>query len=325
MRNDFENAVREKNKLSLATEVFLATADELASSLVFGADGEKGFPKENVLQNEEFLKAYHFARQSLSFDLPVPDETPTETKSYLASFREKNDCFACAYLLTAFCRKRAEIGHPLSLSDFLDGDGDPENSRIAYMRNSYSDAAYVVFSQGIKDASVLYPQSFAAVCEEVYYGRAGYCILPYESSEEGVLSGFRRLISKYELSPVLTCSVVTDTAVQGTTRFALFTKNVMRLDVKKLYAGKTVNEYLKITVGGPQERVLERVLFAASLSGLSCVKTESIPLPWDESSYSSDITFLIDGADAVPFLLYLSLEIPECEIGGVYTDISDVG
>lgn len=318
MRNDFENAIRRKEKISLAAEVLLSNADEIADSLAFGVGGEDGFLKESVLQSEDFLKAYTEAKNSLLFGSSLPESTPEETSGFLSSFREKSNCFITVYLLSAFCRKRADAGEGLALSRFLDGEGEPENSKIAYMRNAFSDTAYGVFSKWIKDASVTYPSSFAAVCEEVYYGRAGYCILPYESSEEGVLSGFRRLISKYELKPVLTCSVTTDFSVQSTTRFVLLSKSAMRIAVR---SGRRTCEYLKINVGGPQNDVLERVLFAASLNGLSCVKTESIPLPWDEGSYSSDITLSLDGADPVPFLLYLRLEVPECEIEGVYTDI----
>ncbi len=322
MRNDFENAARQKNKLSLAAEVFLSVADGIADALLYGEGVEGGFLKDGVIQNDAFLSAYTEARDSLCFEQSDPSETPPETASFVSSFRTETERLASVYLLTAFCRKRAEAGCPISVSDFLYDEGEPENSKIAYMRNSYSDAAYSVFSKGISGASVLYPSSFTAVCEEVYYGRAGYCILPYESSEEGVLSGFRRLISKYELKPVLTCSVVTDAAMQSTTRFALLAKNAMKMNTDGLFHGKALHEYLKITVGGPQEKASLKVLGAASLCGLKCTKTESFPLPWDEGSYSSSLTFSLSGGNPVPFLLYLSLEVPESEIEGVYTDVS---
>ncbi len=320
MRNEFENAVRRKNRLSLAAEVFLSVADELADSLLYREDGE-GFLKENVLQSDAFLSAYTEARDSLCFTNGVPPETPPETAPFLSSFREDAERLASVYLLAAFCRKREEAGYPISISDFLDGNGEPENSKIAYMRNAYSDAAYSVFSKGISGASVLYPSSFASACEEVYYGRAGYCILPYESSEEGVLSGFRRLISKYELSPVLTCTVITDVSTQTTTRFALLAKSAVKIGIGRAFSEKTLNRYLKITVGGPQEKTSLKVLTAASLCGLKCTKTESVPLTWDEGSYAGAFTFSLNGGNPAPFLLYLYLEVPESEIDGIYTDI----
>ncbi len=321
MRNDFENAARRKNNLSLAAEVFLSVADELADGLLYGEDGKGGFLKENVLQSDAFLNAYAEAGDSLCFGQSLPTGTPLETAPFLSSFRTEAERLVSVYLLAAFCRKRADAGHPISLFDFLDDGGAPENSKIAYMRNAYSDAAYSVFSKGISGASVLYPSSFSAVCEEVYYGRAGYCILPYESSEEGVLSGFRRLISKYELRPVLTCSVITDGSSQSTTRFALLAKSVEKIKTDGRFSGKTLNEYLKITVSGPQEKVSLKVLGAASLCGLECTKTESVPLTWDEGSYAGALTFSLNGDGLIPFLLYLYLEVPESEIEGIYTDI----
>ena len=321
MRNDFENAARQKNALSLSAEVLLSGADELADALLYGAGGKKGFLKENILQSDEFLSAYAEARDSLSFAGAHLDGVPKETAPFVSYFRIQAERFASAYLLSAFCRKRTATGEPIRVSDFLENEGETENPRIAYMRNPYSDAAYNVFSKAVRGASVLYPSSFAAVCEEVYYGRAGYCILPYESSEDGVLPGFRRLISKYELRPLLTCPITTDTSVQSTTRFVLLSKNAARIDTDKLFYGKNLSEYLKITIGGPQENAFDKVLGAASICGLKCTKTESIPLPWDEGRYSSSLTFSLGTGDPVPFLLYLRLEVPESEIEGIYTDI----
>ena len=322
MRNDLENAIRRKNKLSLAAEVFLWTADELADSLLIKERKKKNFLGKDILHSEEFLKAYTDLKESLTFE-KVPAEVPEETSNFLSGFRSNAECFACAYLLSAFCKKRSEAGKPITFFDFLGSEGRPDSSKIAYMRNSYADTAYEIFSSVIKNASVLYPSSFAAACEEVYYGRVGYCILPYETSEEGVLSGFRRLISKYELSPVLTCSVVTDPSLQNTTRFVLLAKSAFRVNLELKNTEIKFCQYLKISIGGPQAKVFGKVLAAATFNQLSCVKTESVPLPWDDESYSSSLTFSVGNKDIVPFLLYLKLEVPESEIEGIFADIED--
>jgi len=70
-----------------------------------------------------------------------------------------------------------------------DDDGDERNKtdagRISYLRNYYADAAYTVFASVIDEPTVMYNSDFAGVCEDVYYGRAGCCILPVESSSDG--------------------------------------------------------------------------------------------------------------------------------------------
>lgn len=75
-------------------------------------------------------------------------------------------------------------------------------ARTAYFRNAYSDLAYRRFTGMLHDPTVVYLDSLAAVCEEVYSERADLAILPIESHKDGKLSTVRRLIAQYELSPV---------------------------------------------------------------------------------------------------------------------------
>ena len=95
----------------------------------------------------------------------------------------------------------------------------------------------------------------------------------------------------------------------------------MNIDTERAYNGRTLGRYLKIAIGGPQEKAFDKVLGAASICGLRCTKTESVPLPWDEGRYSSSLTFSLDAGELISFLLYLRLEVPESEIEGIYTDL----
>ena len=98
MRNDFENAIRRKEKLSLSAEVLLSNADELAEALVFGVGGEKGFLKENILQSDEFPRAYAEARKALCFDLSSSDATPNEMAPFLLSLRNLISKFTSIFI-----------------------------------------------------------------------------------------------------------------------------------------------------------------------------------------------------------------------------------
>ena len=93
-------------------------------------------------------------------------------------------------------------------------------AHIAYFRNTYSDLAFRRFAKELNDPTVLYRESFAAVCEEVYADRCDFAILPVESSRDGLLSVTQKLVTKYELAPVFYCTV--PTTDDGTLTFGLF-------------------------------------------------------------------------------------------------------
>ena len=217
-------------------------------------------------------------------------------------------------IVAELCKEVCERAEGLQPFDFLTSEGDAENSKIAYIRTSASDEAYRIFSSVIDGASVVYPGSFAAVCEEVYYGRAGYCILPYESSDEGTLTGFMRLIRKYELCPNLICSV---TGESNVTRFVL----LGRSQYPSVYSVKSKRRYLKLSIDSSSSGTVAELTGAAAQLGYTLCKTESVPVSWDDGRYAISLTFDVTGSDVTPFLLYLELEIPECAEISAYSEV----
>lgn len=310
-----------------------------------------------LLQNDTFLREYRKCCESLSCEGAGTESITADDseRTLFSMFSRLSRLRLCRYI----CEICGKMGHGLPLSVFFGEDSENGanpareetdvreislRSRIAYVKNSYSDTAYRVFSHHIDDASVVYPGSFSAVCEEVYYNRVGFCILPYETSDEGVLPGFRMLISKYELVPVLTCPVVTDTAQSGSrvTHFVLLSKNFMRIRPSGKFA-RGSKEFLKITLDNPDGGMMANVLGAAVCSGLDHVKTESVPISWEDGCYSCSVTFSLrcadnsdstnstsgtdntggadSSSDIVPFLLYLALEVPESTPNGMYSSV----
>lgn len=345
----FHNAAKTGMFIAGAANRQVSHIYDLARCLL--TDPETGEEKPamtgNPLLSEAFLREYRSCCEALSYcEAPVRGEAPDgEVKS---AAEADIDDGAGAYPLFSLisqlsrlrlcefiCRIRRERGHALPLSVFFGGEteaaADSVSTRIAYVRNYYSDTAYRVFSHHIKGAGVVYPGSFSAVCEEVYYNRAEYCILPYETSDEGVLPGFRMLIDKYELVPVLTCPVVTDNSDSGSriTHFMLLSKNFTRIKPSERF-DRGSEEFLKITLDNPDGGVMAAVLSAALSSGLAHVKTESVPVSWEDSRYSCSVVFSIrrsrSGGEPDPirlaaFLLYLALEIPESAPGGIYSSV----
>ena len=218
------------------------------------------------------------------------------------------------YFFKTLCDEAERLGAKIKTEALFATEFSPESHRIAYIKNAISDEAYRKFSQYMKKPSVVYPTSFLAVCEEVYYGRVDYCILPYETSDEGILSGFMKLIRKFELVPSCICSVKGD---KNVTKLALLGRG---------YSSDfsfTKKKYLKTTVDSVDRFSLLRLFSVAESMNLTPCKSESVPVSWNEGRYGISVTFDTNSENVVPFLLYLSLEMPECSDKILYGELTD--
>ena len=301
------------------SERTLAHIDEAARELASLIPSEGG----SILENEDFLSAYYaLVDRSFSVDQPLPSNVPKQTQGRLSALKAEDAVNSAIFLCDAICKAKEKGGEPLKYSDFFAVNPESsEGEKIAYLRNPYSDTAFLIFSEVIKNASVSYPRDFAGVCEEVYYGRCRYCILPVETSDEGALSGFRRLIAKYELCPILSCPVSTAGGSQ-TTEFALFAKNIEFPDLEKGKSVRKNREILSFRLNAPSEMSFNKTIRALHLYGLRLLKIDSSPVAWDEGHYSFEITAECGGSSLTSALLYLTLEIPEYSPIGYYTQIT---
>jgi len=277
-----------------------------------------------VWENDAFISAYRaFTSAAFGDRGAITSAVPAENRARVDASISENAVNSAIFLCSSICEYMRSHGRELSFYDFFskNADRDPD-TRIAYLRSPYSEMAFRVFSGVIKDPSVSYPRDFAGVCEEVYYGRCKYCILPMETSDEGSLSGFRRLTSKYELCPVLSCSVSTANGAQ-TTRFALFGKSIERLRGKIGDDASKGREVFSFRLDAPTEASLNKTVKALHLYGLRIMNVNSYPVAWDEGRYSFEFSAECDGGMPEAMLLYLTLEIPEYTPIGLYLQIHD--
>ncbi|MDD4772655.1 MAG: prephenate dehydratase domain-containing protein [Eubacteriales bacterium] len=186
-------------------------------------------------------------------------------------------------------------------------------NRIAYLRNAYTDAAYIRFSGVLHNPTVTYCDDFTSVCEEVYYGRTSMCIIPIENSAEGRLSAFRNLIKKYELKIVLTCLVSSPDGIE--TRYALLKKNIERVVLAGQPRKTELFEFSVICADGSG---LSDILNAARSYGLKLNKADWTPVSYSETEYAQNLVFGIDDAEFDNFICYLSLEAPQFIAVGLY-------
>ena len=270
-----ENARRLGAEMSARLDVGRYSMDEIAHFLVYGCDGE-----------DSFLDEYRSLRQSIG---ELPAELSAQLHSSIYSYFEKKGVRAC-------------------LSKFFNGES-VSSQEIVYVKSPVSDEAYRLFCTVLENATVSYTQSFALACEEVYYGRAPYCILPYENSEEGTLSGFARLMKKYELCPHYVCSCRTENGTAG----MVLLGRAPCTDVKN-----GLEMRLRLSFYNLNGELISKVIAVAGELGLSLFKTESLPLQWDEGRYGSSVTFCATMENIIPFLIYLALDVPACSDKAIY-------
>ncbi len=123
-----------------------------------------------------------------------------------------------------FCEEFTDAGTFGFVEAYDEDESSTTTARIAYMQNTFSDRAFRIFDRVFERVGANYFPGFREVCEEVYYGRAEYAILPVSSSADGPLLSFHKLQAKYDLKIALEADVETndDTIM----RFALLRKGL---------------------------------------------------------------------------------------------------
>ncbi|MCI8388781.1 MAG: hypothetical protein HFE63_09980 [Clostridiales bacterium] len=199
--------------------------------------------------------------------------------------------------------------------DVNGSDADKPSVKIAYLKNVYADMAFRRFSEVLESPSVDYVSDFAAVCEEVYYGRADMCILPLDSSRDAKLISFCRLIDKYELKIILSCDVVSpDGGV--TTRYALLQKSAALPNRRMIEKCNSI--FFEFNFVPDQTSSLSEVLTAAEGCGLKLYKIDAIPLTYSDSEFSYDVIFSCGDGNVDAFALYMMLSVPQYDMLGIY-------
>jgi hypothetical protein len=222
--------------------------------------------------------------------------------------------------------------------------------RIAYMKSAFADRAYLTFSGWVPDCRAQDAQSFVDACEEVFNGLCQFCILPLESTDQGRLIAFSRLVIKYRLYVVAACDME-DPTLSGhrITRFGLLCRRAtIPTDSLTLplpasvspdgtgYAGSPVRlELLHTTSVSPS---LSDLLAAAEFCGLYPLRTDTLPdaaiptghlqeegadlsepdAPTRPVSPAVCLTFDINSADLGTFSRWLALEAPDDTVFGCY-------
>ena len=207
-------------------------------------------------------------------------------------------------ILCSEIRRRYGIGGAVSGYIGRPGRTAERPGSISYFRSPATDQAFDIFASRIESPSVLYGGDFSAVCENVYYGRTQFCILPTASSADGRLSGFYALAEKYELTGTDECRVQYG---DGETVLTLFTAGVLTHEN---------DDRIRVRIRTPHDpETLTRVLCAASYLSVRCTENDSLPTGYGTSDM---LTFAGERGLISDLLFFLYCERTDFDITGVF-------
>ena len=214
------------------------------------------------------------------------------------------------------------MGKENPFSRFVLGQGEacPMSARekIAYVKNNFTDSAYLSFSKLLHAPRFSYSDSFETICEEVFNGDCEFCILPTETSAEGRLFSFYSLIDKYELKTSAVCSVERDGGASFT-RFALLKRAFSDEASDKGRFGRPEMLELRISQPSSADSIITNIFKAADACSMPLFRVDSLPLPYGDSLLSHYAVFGANHETLHGFLMYIALEFPQCYVSGLYS------
>lgn len=281
-------------RLSL-TEKEIAHIAELAEVLCDEAGEDEIF-----FFDDAFISRY----KRLTEDIPKGD-----VAAFNADRVEKGEKLHTCMQKAFLCMRICDILGIKGVKDagtFFDDLSENDVNNISCVRSPLTDEAYMRFSSVLEETRVVYADDLNEVCENVYYGKTSFCILPIASTVDGRLTGIRTLAMKYGLKTAYTCRV---TNADGQSTVLALMKKELSLPFDEEGAA------FEFRVD-PKERLTELlcVLEGCGMKATSVVFTA-------EGGGLCDITAKIDADGFCGFLSYLYLEHPNFAPMGLFNEI----
>lgn len=195
------------------------------------------------------------------------------------------------------------------------------NERIAYLKNSYNDTAYIQFSTLMVSPRAAYFESITDVCESVFNGQCEYCILPVETSSDGKLSGFYDRILKYGFR-ILAVYDLESSDKKRNTRYALLSRGSASKNPRLRHRSKV--RYFEFALECEEYPTLTDILAAADYCSLKLIRIDTLNCRDREKGKKVPLicpVFRADGADLNTFLTFLSIDCPDFLPIGIYTQV----
>ncbi len=275
--------------------------------------GEKG-GKNKAGSGFDERKPRETARKITTFDkINENPEDNTKAKSAHAALLYEQLLGKCDSLITTdyagFCleyAKAARLKNNRSIQV-----KEETIDKIAYMQNTYSDRAYRVLSPSGKTAAVYFP-GFREACEEVYYERCSHTLLPIYSSADGVLLSFYKLLLKYDLRIVRSCTV--SAGDEEYMKYALAAKYLTE-------SGTSGPETVDLSVVLSEGEKYGAFISACEVFGASVATVNSITLDYTDEGCGILLQLDTRQADIEALRLFLDSSRVRCSIIGQYDTV----
>ena len=253
--------------------------------------------------------------EGLTFgDYSVSDDTTPEHRALVSKSLNTLSRSDKALFTELYLKGLYDLGRNMTESDFLPSSLRPET--FTYVRNSFSDEAYDVFSQDFSDPTVRYSATFKECARAVSADEVTYCLLPLEEKGGVRLPTVSEIIFRNDFK---VNSVIPVFGPDGNAdmKYALVSKNFT-------VPGRMKDDdlYLEIRIGADGDSTLAEVFGAVDHFGMSIYRINTVTFDTEgESETYFSIVIKDGGGSFAPILTYLTLFLRDFVPVGIYKNL----
>ena len=253
--------------------------------------------------------------EGLAFgDYSVSDDTSPEYRARITKSLDTLSRMDKALFTELYAEGLANLGRPITERDLLPTFSGAET--FTYVRNSFSDEAYDVFSQDFNDPKVRYSKSFKDSAQAVSTGDVTYCLLPLEEKGGARLPTVSEIIFRNDFK---INSVIPVFGPDGNAdmKYALVSRS---FTIPKRM--KDDDLYLEIRIGATGDSTLAEVFSAVDYFGMSIYRINTVTFDTEgESETFFSVVIKSSQSDFTPILTYLTLFVRDFVPVGIYKNL----
>ena len=267
---------------------------------------------------DEGLESYEMLSvisEGLSFgDYYLSVDTTPEYRARIAKCLDTLSRTDKSLFTELYAEGLASLGRPITERDLLPSFSGAET--FTYVRNSFSDEAYDVFSQDFDDPKVRYSQNFKESAQAVTNGNVTYCLLPLEEKGGTRLPTVSEIIFRndFKINSVIP---VFGPDSNADMKYALVSKSFTVPERMK-----DDDLYLEIRIGATGDTTLAEVFGAVDYFGMSVyrVNTVTFDTEGEEETYFSVVIKDL-GNSFASLLIYFTLFVRDFTPVGIYKNL----
>ena len=302
------NLLSLEQKLSLIEEARICELAEIAYDAAsftkdLLGDGELTYIDALALISEDFVN-----RRPV-----IHKEALEENKKRLSEYSASLSYLDKAALAQLYVLRLKETGITVSEADYLQDSNS--KSTFVYVKNSFADEAYDVFSEEFSDPRVKYTESFKEAVNTVKDGEAAFCLLPLEERGER-LPGVSELIFSEDMK-IASVTPVFGFYGDADMKYALISRSFRIPPVMP-----DDDRYLEIRIPADGENSISELLLAAKSCGADVwrVNSKFFITDGEQKQYFS-LIFKEEGREFTELLTYLTLFVPSYTAVGIYKNL----